>query len=251
MMFYIKNRCVDISGLYKNDDLVIVGSSPSLEKIPSNILNSIRINTLALNNSAKYFNPDILVIADKSSHYYLSVILSPKVLKFVPFRYQLERVYQDYTWLDIPNTIFYSLIEEFNPEDILDSKDIFWWKNVFMIALQISLKLGFKRIYFCGCDFRIQQRLYFDNDIELSKEKIKYNKQTYDSAFEQFIDVLPILLDSRIELISCSLDSRLNNRLRYVDIETMYSEVNYIFDTFDKNSNLRHSLDEIGEENEG
>ena len=250
MMFHIKNRCVDISGLYENDDLVIVGSSPSLEKIPSKILNSIKINTLALNNSAKYFNPDILVIADKPSHYYLSIILSPKILKFVPYQYQLERVYQDYTWLDVPNTIFYFLIEDYNPEDILDSKDIFWWKNVFMIALQISLKLGFKRIYFCGCDFRVRRKSYFDNEIKLSKEKMKYNKQTYDLAFEQFIDVLPRLLDSGIELISCSLDSRLNNRLRYVDIEKVYSEVNNIFDSFDKNSNLKHSLDEIGGENE-
>lgn len=82
-------------------------------------------------------------------------------------------------------------------------------RSTFLFALELIIKMGFKRIYLVGCDLSHDKGDYWHDDA-LSDEYREANKVVHCYIFEQLLASKEKLHERGVTLFSCSPDSPLN-----------------------------------------
>jgi hypothetical protein len=229
-MFYSfsgnRRKPVDLDSTFSGT-VFLLGGHPSLKEDPArNLLSRPGIATLAMNNTATLVRPTLWLGADNPKCYSPSILLDPGILKFGIIKYRDELV-SGRPWKSCPSTFFSGTSNRFTARNLLATdRDLCWWKNVFMMAIQLSYRLGFRRLIFCGCAFNISKSEQYSYPTELTDDQIKYNVCTYNTALKQFVETLPHLTDSGLNLISATPQSRLNDHIPYQPLgDLIYSVV--------------------------
>jgi hypothetical protein len=222
-----RQKTCDLRDLYAGS-LVLCGGHPSLADEPLEILGQPGVMTMAMNNAALLFRPSLWVSADKPACYASSIVRDPGVLKFGRLLHWNEPLPEDgRPWHTVPSTFFYGVDDTtFRPANLLDDYPVFaWWKNVFVIALQLAHHLGFRRIYLAGAGFNIPNGRHYAFDQKLTPEQSDYSRRTYDAVVGQVRDALPHFRERGFELVSCTPGSALNEFLPVMPLREAVEEI--------------------------
>lgn len=211
---------VNLFDVFKGNSLFVCGGHPSLLDEPLHILSKHGINILAMNNTASIIRPHILVTADRPECYSKSLLIDPAPMKFGRLAFHHDKPY-GMKWHDCPNTYFYGTDPDIEAVSFLNrSRFLPWWKNVFIIMIKIAYMLGFRRLYFCGTGFSIDNEEQYAYETKLSEGEVVWNKKCYNMVMRQFRDVLPILRNNYVELFSCTKESAINSFVDYMSLES-------------------------------
>lgn len=205
----------------------LCGGHPSLLEEPLERFQEPGIMSFALNNTGTVFKPNLWIGADKAQCYSHSILKDPSIMKFGRLMYRDDIIDESpmTRWRHMPNQWFYVIDEDYNHQTVChDSHTLVWWKNVFILAVQFCYRLGFKKIYFCGTAFKMDDEKHYAYDVTLSKEQLDYNRRTYHCALGDFIRCLPIFQRSGVQFVSCTPESSMNQHIQYMPFNDAIDE---------------------------
>ena len=217
-----RRKAIDLDNTF-NGSCFLVGGGSQLKEAKEK-LNDSRIVTMAMNNSGTQISPNLWVGADKAEYYSESILMNPGVMKFAYITRSGGDVHGT-PWKLLPNTYFITGLSNYVEKAFFHrGRDFVWWKNVFLIAVQILHRLGFRRVYTVGCGFNISPDKIYGYKTDLTKDQVAYNQRTYDMVVGQINGVLPYAADTHFELISCTPDSKLNGIIPYMELDQALEE---------------------------
>jgi len=220
-----RRKAVDLYDLY-GGSVFLCGGHPSLKNEDLSLFSKPGISTLAMNNTATMFRPSFWVCADKPECYSPSVIHDPGILKFARLCHSHRQVGNGLLWNHMPGTLFYSDSESaFKLNNVLHRSNKFaWWKNVFIIAIQLCYRLGFRKIYLCGVGLQIEKDAQYAYPSGLTDGQVNKNKGCYNNVYMQLRDIMPHYNRFGLRFVSCTPDSRSNEFLPYMPLTTAVAE---------------------------
>ena len=229
-MFYryigTRRKPADIDNLFRGA-CVLVGGGPQYTECLDALKNP-NILTMAMNNTAVSFRPDLWIGCDQAANYSNSILLNPTIMKFA----QLNRMGCELTdrpgvkWRTLPNTFFFPIKSDFPFRSFFHRGKYFgWWKNVFLAALLVIYRLGFNKVYTVGCGFHITVKDQYGFPSNLDEGQVKYNQRTYNLAVNQVRAILPYAVEANFEIISCTPGSKLNDIVPYEPFEKVCEEL--------------------------
>jgi len=151
-----------------------------------------------------------------------SILLNSSIMKFT-YLFRAHELIDDLKYCWLPNTYFmWSKADMLIRQFFQRGREFAWWKDVFIIALQVLYRLGFSRVYTVGCGFHAEQQYAYER--ELSDEQVAYNQRTYNMAVRQLRDILPYAKEANFEVVSCTPDSAINELVQYRDFHEALAE---------------------------
>lgn len=206
---------VDFSNMFSGS-CFLVGGGYQLTEVRK-FLEDPRVFTMAMNNAATQFTPDLWVGADPPACYSPSITLNPTITKFLYLRYS-DHVIEGQNARELANMFFMARkdakIEDFYFLD--ERRCIGWWKNVHTLALELLYRLGFRKIYMVGCGLKVEGDKPYCYESDLEADEIEFNKNTYRRVTKDVQIVHAGAAAHGLELISCTPDSTLNDFLPYM-----------------------------------
>jgi hypothetical protein len=214
-----RQKTCDLKDVYSGA-LVLCGGHPSLANEPLELLDRPGIVTMAMNNAALTVRPNLWVCADHATCYAKSILHDPATIKFARLLYWNDPLPGGEPWYHAPSTFFYGVSDTaFDSGNLLDDHFLFaWWKNVFIISLQLAYHLGFRTIYLAGAGFSVPDGRHYAFDHELTPEQSHYSLQTYGAVVDQVRKAMPHFEERGLSLISCTPDSALNAFLPFMPL---------------------------------
>jgi len=126
----------------------------------------------------------------------------------------------------LDNTIF-PIINGKKQENTYDSsfsKPISLWNNTGLACLRIAVLLGLNPIYIVGIDLTVKDkkgRTHFHNEYE--PERINKTREIRTGQWlEAFDKTIKNLTTMGIDIYSCSLTSKLNSIIPYINIKELF-----------------------------
>lgn len=242
-----RQKTCDLRDTYSGA-LVLCGGHPSLADEPLELLQQPGIVTMAMNNAALMVRPTIWICADHASCYAPAIIRDPAPIKFARLLYWNERLHDGEAWHRMPSTFFYGVSDTvFHSGNLLDDHVCFaWWKNVFIIALQLAHRLGFRKVYLAGTGFNVPNGRHYAFDHALTPAQSEYSLSTYDAVVDQVRRALPHFEERGFSLVSCTPGSALNAFLPFMPLRDAIGEI--AREHPDRSTNgLRHSSEFVKE----
>ena len=212
----------DMANAYLGEDLFIIGGHPNLNKESLEHLRSPGIMTMALNNVPYVFpSPTFWLTADKPSCYGGQFYHRADVIKFARLDASLEVVPGTAQRLrSFPNLYFYELAaDKYDVTNFLtEGVDVAWWKSVFPISIQLAWRLGFRRLFFVGCAFWTSTKTPYAWPVTFTEAQKTANQHTYNSDIERMVSLKPYFEAMKLEIYSCTPDSRLNELFKFMSL---------------------------------
>ena len=238
-------KTLDLKDLYYGQSVFLCGGHPSLKNEDLSLFNRHGVIVMAMNNTGTLVRPQLGIYADKPSCYSRSILYDPAILKFTRMVNQDQEI-DGKKWREFPSTIFFGATTEgFTTKNILhDRAHVIWWYNVFIMAIQVCYRLGFRKIFLCGVGLSIEKNSQYLYPTNLDDAKVDYNKRTYNNVYNNIKDCLPHFKEYGLELISCTPESRANELLSFMPLPDAIFSLNHPeHDTI----NVKHSSEFKGE----
>lgn len=218
--------CNCYAGMYG----IIVGSGPSLNTIDISKLKGPGKVVFGVNNSYPKVIPDIWVGMDDPKCY-------SREIYFEPFPKILRGGYQDRTLennilvCNLTNIKYLSTDTEFTK----DINEIFkrrtpessapWYKSALFAAISIAIWTGVRQLFFVGVDLSMNGKHYYTEKLTLSKPLEDRASKQFGELYKMLEDTFSLGRQQGILLKSMSKDSRINDFMPYVDIDTLNSRI--------------------------
>jgi len=233
--FYSSEGNVDYAsvGNYRGAHAFLICGGPSFAKLDHNKLKNCL--TMAVNNSAKTYRPDLWTCVDQPSRFLKSIWLDPKIHKFVPFDHTENELWDNSrdTWGPLytdpvkkkimkvrhcPNITYIRRNEKFEPSRWLFEYTFNWgdhskWgggRTVMLLALKLLFVLGVRNVYLLGCDLLMDDSHKYHFDENRDKGAQRGNMSTYKKMIEVYFPKLKPYFDNfGFQVFNCNPDSRL------------------------------------------
>lgn len=214
---------VDLDGLFQGETLFLLGGSPKLKELPLERLREPGIVTLGMNNVPCVFKPNLWVSADKPHCFSPHIYAAPEIMKFqIISRRDVVIPGLGKPVRQCPNMYFFGATERFSYANFLQPhRDLVWWRSVFPLALQLTWRLGFRRVFLTGCGFTMKDEPgeQYAWDTELTKDQAGYSRKTYSMDVQRLKNLQPYFQRTGFEVISSTAGSLANGTLPYVPFE--------------------------------
>ena len=210
---------VDLDNMY-HGTCFIAGGSPILLKEDLGLLNQRGLNILAMNNAASVVPANLWVGGDKPGCYSKRVLYDQSLMKFAIISRASLEVEPNLKLSTLSNMFFFGTSTDFNSKNLLrPHRDLVWWKNTFYIAIQLAFRLGFRKIYLIGCQFKISEENQYSYKSDLDKRAIDWNQRTYNQVVTRMKELKPHFEDYKLTVKSSTPDSPLNETFGYVSMK--------------------------------
>lgn len=215
---------VPLADFYRGRGAFLIGGGPSFATVDHALLRQPGVLTMAVNNAARTFRPNLWVCVDDPANFIRSVWLDPTILKFAPIGNADKRIFNSDAWSftptrvrDCPATFFYRRNERFAPDQWL-VEDSFNWGNaarfgggrsVMLVALKLLYYLGVRTVYLLGVDFRMTDQYTYHFKQKRKPGSIRGNNATYQKLQEWFGELAPRFARAGFRVYNCNPDSGL------------------------------------------
>jgi len=239
-------RPLDLSGSYADAPLFLIGGSPSLAQEQLGILSQRGVVTMAMNNAAVAVRPHLWVGADRPECFARQILQDPGIMKFINWT-RREMLVEGVPWQTLPSTLIYECaptFESYNFTNYLDAGPKFvWWKNTFFIAFQLAWRLGFRRIYLVGVDFKItEENETYAWPSVLEKEEVEANRVLYGKSVEWLGSMQGLFARNGLVVKNCSSGSALRPAWGFTPLEVAVRDECRAMETPVDTRTLPHSM---------
>jgi len=233
-----------LDGMFRGS-LFLLGGAKELQKCVY-MLRDSRVVTLAMNNAGTVVRPHLWIGADGAEYYSASILHDPAIMKFMRIIRMDTVTQRGIPVRECPNMHFYKEDPEMIYNGVFVPREtMIFWKNVFVVALQLAWRLGFSRVYCVGCGFKAADGYAFKS--RHVDEYEKYNQNTYDAVLRQLQHLLPHAKAAGLDVVSCTPDSRLGELdVRYEPIRSAIDAAAAEVPSVDT-ENVKHPKDELGD----
>ncbi len=222
---------VQLENLWEGQSLFIIAGSPTIKALPLGLLQQRGIITMGINNASEVVKTNLWVANDQPACFYEPVTEKSRILqdasimKFVNYG-KREFQYKGKPWKYLSNLFFFGVNENyFNANNFCNPhRDILWWKNTFFTALQLAWRLGFKKIYLVGAEFKISETNQYAWESKLSKEEIQKNNNLYNQTIQTMKNLKSTFEKNNFKIFNTCLTSSLINDWGYTDFEVAIKE---------------------------
>jgi hypothetical protein len=225
---------VDLWGQFHGLPVFLILSGPSLNTMKLSEIRRVKAQSFGVNNSWGVFEPDFWTHADGPDKFLYSKWKDPNIMKFCPSPMKnrnLRTKSRDGIFMpsedkprDCPNTVFYPRNLEFDHVGFLSEDTVNWGnpgdkecslgykgaRSVMLAALKLCYVLGFRTIYLCGADFKMEkeeQNYAFEQD--RSSSSVRGNNASYNINKKRLSSLHPLFLEKGMKVYNCNLDSGL------------------------------------------
>ena len=200
-------------------DVYLCCPGPSLADVEDSDLHVPGVIVVAMNTAYPRIRPNIWVGMDEPECYDRTVWWQP-CMKIARGGYQ-SRQCEGQPISKCPNVFFADCTEPKDRSDIfkLRAHDVkfVWHKNTLAITLHLLIWMGAKKIHLVGCDLGGSKDYYDDRVLDASQRK--YNLRLYGHQKDYLKWFAEEGKRRKIELISCTPDSPINEFLTYYELE--------------------------------
>lgn len=208
----------------KNSVAILVGGGPSLNKIDTTKLAGPGKTVFGLNTTYPKVRPDIWIGMDDPKCYDRRLFYEPfpKIMRGNYYDKNVEGV----PLLDLPS-VYFASVTKFNRQDDIfyridrETESFMWNKNVFVVAINILLYMGFRKIYLAGVDFSLENGDYHYGENVLSKKYKDWNENLYKHLYKYTNWIASTGRMCGIDIESISPDSPINQFLPFQTLETL------------------------------
>lgn len=213
---------ISLEGLYRGRSLFIIAGGPSFAKLDHSRLRRPGVVTMALNNAAKTFRPNLWTHVDAPDHFIRSVFMDPTITKFTPKELRGHRVFNSDTWTwmketvrDCPNVFFYPRSSELNYDTFL-TEDVVCWgakkdgrHSVMLPALRLAYYLGFRKVFLLGVDLEMSETTTYHFEQERKSDSVRGNRATYAKMEKWFPELNKRFDKAGFKVFNCNPESKL------------------------------------------
>lgn len=246
-----ERRLADLSNLYADQALFIVGGSPSLTFQDTQYLLDSPIMSMGLNNVPVKVRTQLWCGGDHPACYAPGILAEPRTMKFASLPHA-EATVQGKQYFQYPNTFFYVPETEVPWHKFFDVQpNVPWYHNTLFSSIHIAYMLGFRRIYLAGCDFNIPNKEdAYIHATALSDDELDWNRRLYAYQVEELRGLRNVFDQAGLELIDTSVFSKLADTYKHMrlddvirkETEVMHPNKAIAFDTL----RLPHSSRFVG-----
>ena len=126
---------------------------------------------------------------------------------------------------DLPNTFFFTRDTKrcWNEHFFTKDDTLAYFDSTFMIALQLIWRMGFRKVYLCGCTFDFNADNPYCYKDEMSEERAKHNAECYPRLAGEINEFIPMAREEGFEIFRCDKESNLE--APFADISTILNPV--------------------------
>ncbi len=227
-------QTIDLSTFYQGRACFITASGPSLKSMDLGALRGPGVVTMGVNNSWSVIRPRLWVGVDPVRKFHPYGWMDPAITKLVPvalanqnIRYRAE----DGTWKfsrwrvrDMPSVLFWQRGDRFEPSDFLTENVVTWGqpdtdtcpcgvkgiRSVFMAAIKLCYSLGFRTVYLCGVDFKMEEgKPGYAFEQGRTKSAVRHNMALYAGVSARLEALRPYFDMAEFRVVNCTPDSGL------------------------------------------
>lgn len=213
----------NIGDLFHGQSAVLVCNGPSAADIDPAVLNRPGFMVMGVNNGAHVIRPNLWCGQDAPTKFMASIWEDPRIMKFTRRAYAHQPYWKNggLTRLLIgscPNVFYHKLNSDTNPDGWLDRPSVSWAVRkgirdhrvtIFMCALCVLYKLGFKRVAVVGADFTMTKETpYFFNETK-SDHGIVSNNELFTLINAQCARMIPYFEQRKFHVVNCTPKSGL------------------------------------------
>ncbi|HOK96641.1 MAG TPA: hypothetical protein PK052_06880 [Anaerohalosphaeraceae bacterium] len=219
---------VDLIDLFRGQSAFLCCGGPSFAAVDKSQLALPGILTMAVNNTAHLFRPNLWTAQDPPYRFMWTIWEDPRIMKFTLWDYRRDRYwlprenrFSDRTLEQCPNLFFHKRKSDLVAASWLDEDRIVWGtpkvlqdgsngaRSVFLAALHILYFLGFHKVYLLGVDFHMDEKNGYWFDEYRSPAAIRNNQRVYEQTAEHCKALRPYLEKAGFNVFNCNPDSRL------------------------------------------
>jgi hypothetical protein len=218
---------VDICGIYKGSACFILANGPSANLRRPEFFKRPGVVTFGLNNGVNFWRPTLANVADPAHKFHHSIWLDPAITKFAVINNVDKHFYIDdkdsgISISECPNVVFYKRAH-MSGELWMDENEICRGvtatdRNSFVSMFHLAYKLGFKRMYLWGCDFKMTQSNQYFFEEEQKHGVVIKNNNLYRKMNELLKKARQRFEDRGVTIYNCTPDSGLK-AFDYMDID--------------------------------
>ena len=224
MLFTADHHPVWLADMYRGRSAFLICGGPSFAVVDHETLRQPGMLTMALNNAARTFRPDLWVSVDSPDHFIRSVWLDPRIMKFVPICHTQKRIFDNNAWerttekvSDCPNVFYYKRNEHFQAKQFLREDTMNWGnhkkhgggRSVMLVAVRLLFVLGVRRVFLLGADFTMNEQQKYHFEQERSASSIRGNNSTYEKLNDRFSQLRPLFEQEQFHVFNCNRKSGL------------------------------------------
>ena len=203
--FRTHDHDIDPTGLYCGAAFLLC-PGPSLASTPLDLLRRPGLATMTLNRAAYLFRGTFHIAADNPTHSPDSVWRDPNVMKFLPWGRKVDRH---------PNVLFYRVNKRGEYADLLAGEKLPMGfgerggRATLPMAIGILYRLGFRKVYLLGCDFRMSEHGPYCVPKTRTHEQAAGSNRLFDTMNRWFRDLSPLFRDAGLTVLNATPGSRL------------------------------------------
>ena len=211
-------RVVNLADLYQGRTCILMGGAPTIKDQPLHLLEQRGVLCAGMNNSAIHFRPQLWFSADHPQAFELQILMDSAITKFAPMGHH-DTIVSDKPYHTMPNMLFY-ICEGDVPMGRMLAPHITtpWYRNTLMSAIVLLYHMGVRRIVLGGSDFEFGGQVYAHPD-GLQEHERELNRRLYSAQELDLQKLKPVFDDAKLELLDCSVKSKLGGTYRTVTFE--------------------------------
>lgn len=207
---------------------ILVCGGPSMNKIDLSKLRGPNKTIFGVNNTYPKVYPDVWLGVDDPHCYNRHVFYEPFV-KIMRAGYQ-DRLCEG-SRIDFNNNLYYASLDDCKYVELFKrfgkhTTKFIWHWDVFTLAINIILYMGYREIYLVGCDLSLKEGAYHSSEQKISIELQEYNTSLYEKLYGYLVWINKNFsrLDN-LKIYSMSPMSRINDIFDYKSIEELNASI--------------------------
>ena len=211
-------RVLNLEGIYAGQTAILMGGAPTIKDQPLHLLERRGVLSAAMNNAAIHFRPQLWFSADHPGSFEPQILLDPAIMKFAPMGHH-DTVVNNRPYRTMPHLLFYMGDGDVPMGRMLAPRITTpWYKNTLIGAIILLYYLGVRRIILGGSDFEFGSQVYAHPD-GLADHERDLNRRLYAAQVVDLQKLKPVFDDAKLELLDCSVKSKLGGTYKVVTME--------------------------------
>ena len=205
-------KSIDIGEVYGGCNCFLLCPGPSLSVFDLKVLAVPGVVTFGVNNAPITYEDktgacvDLWVGCDPPNCFMPRILLNPRTMKFGTALHSELPIGngRDELYCSCPNMYFIELDSNYTEDSFLcDAAKFVWWNDTFTVAVQMCWRLGFRKVFILGSDFKVEKGKEYSHGSSITEQERKSNQRLYSKIVGRMEQLRRCFDSHGFELYNC------------------------------------------------